>query len=543
MVADSRKRHKIFLTKLRRLRIVEPFSNKSAIAPTEGLFVSSCLSTLQHSMSSPKDPAPNLLDSVRMERLPRHGMPLWGKLSVGAVALAVLGGALYTTNLATKVSRAFATVTNTNGQGLLAQIRGLKAPPDKLLRGEAGDRINVALLGIGGEGHEGAQLTDTIIVMSLQPSTGAAGLLSIPRDLLVNIPGYGFRKINNANAFGELTGGSGAGVQLATSVLEKTLDAAIHYSIRVDFSGFEKLINDISGIEVDVDRSFVDYEYPTANFGYQTIRFEAGRQRFDGATALKYVRSRHGNNGEGSDFARSRRQQKVLLAIKERVFSFDTLLNPARVANALQTLGQHLRMNFEPWELLKLAKMGRELDQEHITTRVLDTTPEGLLVNAEGIDGAYILEPRAKNFSEVQQAFADLLREKPSQERGRVEIHNGTTRAGLASRTATSLEALDITVARVRNAADRSSKQTVIYDLTDGNKPKVLARIREALHAQVATSLPATVSSGNQNLDIGDISSSVANGATLRQFRNNPAYADIDFVIVLGADQVEALQE
>lgn len=481
--------------------------------------------------------SPNLLDHIEPSSGLRDGAPWWGKTLFALLALAVGSGVYFSVSLTTKVSKAFSAVTATTNEGFFSQLRGLANPPEKPLRGEEQDRINVIILGVGGEGHAGSQLADTLIVASYQPSTKKAALLSIPRDLVVEIPGYGYRKINHANAFAEEQGPRGNGAVVTSAVIQKLLGAPMHYFVRVDFGGFEQVIDDLGGIDVDVERSFVDSEYPTENFGYQTIRFEAGRQHFSGADALKYVRSRHGNNGEGSDFARSKRQQTVIVAFKKKVFSLETVFNPTRIANGLETLGEHVVTSFAPWELMKLANIGKNVDTSAITSRVLDTSPEGLLVNAVGLDGAYILEPRAKDYSEIQNAFANLLSSTP-REHANIEIQNGTRQAGLAARTASTIVSPDIQVVRVRNAELRDYKRTIIYDLTGGKKPLLLTQLKEELHAKIATSLPDVLAPSGNTLNINDIGSSLTNGETLRTFQKSDSFEGIDFVIVLGTDQI-----
>ncbi|MFH1171772.1 MAG: LCP family protein [bacterium] len=477
---------------------------------------------------------PNLLEDTLL-LANRRGAPWWGKMLFAVLAVAISGGLYYSFVFATKVTKALSAVTAPSNAGLLSQIKGLANPPEKQLQGEAQNRVNVILLGIGGAGHDGPLLADTIIAGSFQPSTHQIGLMSIPRDFIVEIPGYGFRKINNANAFGEEKG-RGAGAVLTASVLEKVLSAPIQYYVRVDFSGFEKFIDDIGGIDVTVDTTFTDTSYPTENYGYQTIHFTAGRQHFDGVTALKFVRSRHGDNAEGSDFARSRRQQKVLLAMKKKIFSFETLLNPSRITKVLDTLGAHVVTNFQPWELMRLVSIGKTVKTDAVTTRVLDTTPDGLLVNTVGLDGAYILEPRAKNYSEIQTAFASLFTET-QQQKARITIQNGTTIAGLATSTATRIASSSIEVVRTQNAVRRNVATTIIYDLVGGQKPAALSSLKQQLHANVVTVLPNVLGAKSETLNLSDIQSSLTNGETLRGFQDDPAFSGIDFVVVLGTDQ------
>ena len=248
----------------------------------------------------------------------------------------------------------------------------------QVLAGEKEDRINILLLGMGGEGHPGPYLTDTNILVSVQPSTKKVSMVSIPRDLSVPIPGYGWRKINEANHYGEMKE-KGAGAQSAASVVSQIFDQPINYYIRVDFSGFEKLINELDGIKVYVDTAFTDSQFPTDNYGYQTVSFEQGLQKMDGQTALNYARSRHGNNGESSDFARSKRQQKVLTAIKDKALAFTTFISYSKISALLNMYKENVSTNLEPWEIYKFYKLAKDFDSNNITNLVLEPSNDSPL--------------------------------------------------------------------------------------------------------------------------------------------------------------------
>src|SRR3989338_8077342 len=143
---------------------------------------------------------------------------------------------------------------------------------ERKLQGEENDRVNLLLMGIGGEGHDGPQLSDTIIFTSYRPSDGSFAMMALPRDMTVPIPGYGYRKVNHANAYGEMNE-PGAGPTLASQVIGDVLDEEINYYVRVDFDGFAEFIDAIGGVDVYVDQSFSDYNYPTPGKEYDTCGF------------------------------------------------------------------------------------------------------------------------------------------------------------------------------------------------------------------------------------------------------------------------------
>ena len=168
------------------------------------------------------------------------------------------------------------------------------------------ERTNILLLGIDKRAQElGASRTDTMIVATVDPETKTAAMLSIPRDLWVSIPSYSEGRINTAHFLGDRDDYPGGGPALAKKTVQYALGIPIHYYVRINFEGFEKLVDAIGGISIDVKEAIHDEEYPDGNYGYMTVDIPAGPQHMDGKTALQYARVRHG----GSDFLRAKRQQ------------------------------------------------------------------------------------------------------------------------------------------------------------------------------------------------------------------------------------------
>ncbi len=190
---------------------------------------------------------------------------------------------------------------------------------------------NVAVLGVGGEGHEGGDLTDTILLVSLRHSDHSIKLISVPRDIWVASQKI---KINAAYHYGNEKG-SGQGLVSARAAISETLGIPVQYAALIDFSGFIKLIDIVGGVDINVKNTFDDYKYPipgkeTAepeSDRYEHLHFEAGQQHMDGVTALKFARSRHAEGEEGTDFARGARQQQIVAALKTKILSSQTLLS------------------------------------------------------------------------------------------------------------------------------------------------------------------------------------------------------------------------
>lgn len=269
-------------------------------------------------------------------------------------------------------------------------------------------QTNILLLGIGDAGHDGPNLTDTMIVASIKPaSPSAIFLLSVPRDIyLDSLEG----KINSAY-FKNLNAAQ-------TAVTEVT-GLPIHYSISMDFSAFEKIIDILGGVNINVERTFDDYDYPVDRketdscdgdpefrCRYQHLHFNAGPQHFDGVNALKFVRSRHAEGEEGTDFARSKRQQLVIKAVQTKIFSNETLLNPKKILSIYGELKSHVDTNFDlshPDELFKLALKYKNAQIKNIflDTNLLDNPPEDYR--------GWILLPKDGSWNEVHKFIKDQL--------------------------------------------------------------------------------------------------------------------------------------
>lgn len=386
---------------------------------------------------------------------------------------------------------------NAAGTGLsfLSGLAGLITSNDKDLIGEETDRINFLLLGIGGDGHDGGQLTDTIIFASFKPSTGEIGMMSIPRDLAVNIPGYGYTKINAANAYGQRDNGNGP--ELTMQVVSDILEEDIHYYVKIDFNSFEELIDEIGGVDVYVERSFTDSEYPADNYAYQTISFTEGWASMDGETALQFSRSRHGNNGEGNDFARAARQQKVILAAKDRILSPQILLNPAKLNRMANLFSDNVDTNLTVWEMIRLAGYAPSADTGSINHIVLDSSPGGVLFNST-IGNAFVVKPKVSDWSEIQAIAANIFsaestnritnseeeqsvdRELQSVNGVSILVQNGTLTGGLAADAATVLVGSGFTVTDIQNANRQDYDRTIIIDNTGSTGENHMAAL-EAL--------------------------------------------------------------
>lgn len=421
-----------------------------------------------------------------------------------------------------------------------------------ILKGEDQDRINFVLLGVGGKNHDGGMLADTIMVASFQPSTHKVVMMSIPRDLTVPMTGYGWRKINSANSLAEAKD-PGSGGQATADLISEILEMPIHYYLRVDFDGFIKIIDDLGGIEVEVENTLDDYRYPIMGrednpdyySRFEHLHIDAGRQAMDGELALKYARSRHGVGVEGSDFARSKRQQKILEAVKDKLFSANTLFKPKLIMNVIGDAEDHVTTNLQPDELVSVWQLAKDVNQSQITSITLNNGPDGLLRDVIGTDGAYILTPVTGDFSQIISRFNESLaittpsivdgndatakttatvatispESLPDKAEAKLDIRNSTTINGLAGRTKTRLQQYGFTVTNTSNTQQKNLAQTTIYDLTYGAKPNDLALLQNKTKALVATDIPDWLASETSQL-----------------IKQTPSMAQPDFILILGLD-------
>jgi LCP family protein required for cell wall assembly len=393
------------------------------------------------------------------------------------------------------------------------------------------DMLNILVLGIGGEGHEGANLTDTIIYASIDLKEKKAGLVSIPRDTAYPLGGGRFEKINAVHAYFEQDH-PGEGTKYTAEDFSKLLDTHIDHVLRIDFRGFVSLIDAIGGIDVNVERSFSDPQYPTDDDGWQAISFKKGMQHMDGKTALMFVRSRHGTNGEGSDFARSHRQQLVMMAAREKLLSLDTLGNPKKLAALYAAVSKNIQTDLSVWNLVDLASFAKDFNKSNVNLRVLTDAADGELVDAN-VNGAFMLFPRKQDWSEIRAIVKDPFTPKDAamaaakpKESVKIEIKNGTFHGGFASDAASKLEKIGYEVTAFGNANRRGYDRTLVFDLTGGKKQTEFLKLKKLLDADVSMT-PAQETTSSRIV--------YGNGMSPEKIFAN----DTDFLVILGDDSID----
>jgi LCP family protein required for cell wall assembly len=302
-------------------------------------------------------------------------------------------------------------------QDLIALVQAKSDQPGSLgWKIKHDERINILLLGYGGPGHDGPYLTDSIMVLSIRPGTREAMMISLPRDLWVKIPalprnGFMMAKLNSAYAIGsdhkdypnvrsEWKTDTGGG-DLAAATVSQLIGQPVDYWVGVDFKAFREVVNALGGIRVDVPTALDDPYFPAGeSYGMMHVHFNAGRQQFDGERALQYARSRETT----SDFDRSRRQQLVMLAVKQRVFSLNAI---PRMLSLLGALQDNVRTNLRPGDMQQLADLAGRLKDQDIRRVAIDTS--NLLRSGTSSNGQYILQPLDPTYGALQRYLAKAL--------------------------------------------------------------------------------------------------------------------------------------
>lgn len=251
-------------------------------------------------------------------------------------------------------------------------------------------RFTVLVMGLDRRpGETGLQYrTDTMLIASLDPQTQSVGILSIPRDLYVQVPGYSqLQRINSAMVLGELAG-EGNGPLLAMETVQYNFGIRIHDYIAVDFEAVIAMVDAVGGIEIDVPHPIADYQFPDMNYGYDPLILSPGLQHMDGSLALKYARTRHGD----SDFQRARRQQQVIFAVRDKALRVDAL--PGLIAQAPRlyaSLSQNVYTSLSLEEIIQLVLYLKDVPADRFHTGVVDAN---YVSDHLTPDGAAVLVPR-----------------------------------------------------------------------------------------------------------------------------------------------------
>jgi polyisoprenyl-teichoic acid--peptidoglycan teichoic acid transferase len=288
------------------------------------------------------------------------------------------------------------------------------------------NRTNILLLGVSGGDSFGSDLTDTMIFTSIDKNDADTVMLSLPRDIWLESLQA---KINTAYYYGEEKK-EGGGFVLVKDAVYEVVNQPIHYILLIDFQGFVKMVDLLGGLDIKVDKSFDDYKYPIKGreddecngdpdykCRYEHLHFEVGSQHMNGETVLKYVRSRNAEGEEGTDFARSQRQKKVILALKDKALSLDFLLNPKKIMEVRKTLGENVKMDiqFSEEQITAFLSLFLRFSKNNNQIRSLnldygDKDSPGFLYNPpEKEYGQWVLIPRDNDWTDIHKHLEEKI--------------------------------------------------------------------------------------------------------------------------------------
>jgi len=366
------------------------------------------------------------------------------------------------------------------------------------------ERVTVLLLGIDERKQEtGPFRTDTMLILTIDPASKTAGLLSIPRDLWVQMPAMDTDgKINTAHFLGDAYNYPGGGPALARETVQENLGIPIDYTVRVNFNAFEKVVDAIGGVEICVAEPIDDPLYPAYdNYGYDPLHIDAGCQTMPGPLALKYARTRH----TGTDFDRAKRQQQVILAVRDKVIQQNLL--PQLVAQApalLDTLQSSVQTDLSLDQMIQLAKLATQIDPKNIKQATID---ENMVVayNAPTNPPQNVLVPIREKIRDLRDRFFNSVpvanpidtTPTPMTSAARIRVENGTQINGLAARTSDRLKAQGFDVVEI-DSADR-------FDYARSQIISYTADTAVAIEVAQALGLPASsivTSTSDSSIDL-----------------------------------------
>lgn len=360
-------------------------------------------------------------------------------------------------------------VIETNGE--TAEIPApISISTDSLQAWSGKERVTILMLGVDRRcDEEGPTHSDSLMLVTIDPLGLSASLLSLPRDLWVEIPGFELDRINQAYYLGQIYEYPGGGPALAMETVEAFLGINIDYYVAVDFQAFVEVVDLIGGIEINVPETIDDLKYPDQCYGYDPFHIEAGVHQLDGAIALKYARTRA---TFGGDVDRAARQQMVVLAVRDQIMQLNMLPQLiTRAPELWQSLQENVRTNLTPEEAIQLALLMPNIPRDSFHTYVLDYT---YLYNETTPDGRQVLVPVREEIRKLRdQIFVPPVIPTPvienlpalaATEGARVAVYNGTAVFGLAAATQSYLQGFQINVPEIGNADASTYRTTQLID-------------------------------------------------------------------------------
>lgn len=351
---------------------------------------------------------------------------------------------------------------------------------------EGTERVNILFMGIDSRcDEEGPVRTDSMMLISINPVRNRASILSIPRDIWVEIPGVGMDSINQANYWGEAYRLPGGGPALAADTVSNFLGIEVEHYLTVNFEAFRDFVNLIDGIQIDVPAAIDDPTYPDECYGYDPFFVEKGLQSMNGPIALKYARTRA---TIGGDIDRAGRQQEVILAIRQKVL--DVNMIPTLIARSPQlwsSFQENVSTSLTEREIIQLALLMPDIHRDRIKSGVIDFN---YVYNEVAPNGRQVLVPRYDKIHALREELfrpvtapperVDNLFQLVQDENAKVAIWNGTQTFGLAGGTERYLVDQYISVSEIGNADAATYSATQIIDY-GGDHPNTVLYLKQLM--------------------------------------------------------------
>lgn len=388
------------------------------------------------------------------------------------------------------------------GRGTVAALDTKSVVPS-LLKGEGDGRVNVLLLGVGGKNHDGGDLTDTMMVFSVDPVNKKAAMLSVPRDLWVKMPVNFFGQYQKINAayssgkykyLGKADLGSGneqavaAGFNSIDQAISNVLGVNIDYHVLVDFQAFEQAVDTVNGVSVDVKDKLYDPTMAWENANNPVLA-QAGLQVMLGKQALMYARSRE----TSSDFARNDRQRQLLLALKQKALTIGTLSNPTRLEGLMSAFGDNIRTDLSTQAASRLYMITKDIPDTNIASLSL-TNPQNL-VTIDRVGDISVVRPRAgfNTYSEIQSYVRNQLVDGYlTKENAPVYVLGETDSLRQGTVDTLTNYGYNLRGSSVSSSVG-SSGGVIVVDLSGGRAPFTLHYLQDRYGVVARTQLPAGV--------------------------------------------------
>jgi LCP family protein required for cell wall assembly len=387
---------------------------------------------------------------------------------------------------------------------------------EKKLKTDKYGRTNLLVFGTSESdaGHPGAQLTDSIMIVSIDQNAKTAFLVSVPRDLWVkydSVCTFGYQgKINTVYECASDDGkNEDVGQQALASKINQTFGVDIQYTVHLNLAVVKDAVDALGGIDIVIEspdpRGILDRNFDwRCNYKCYLVKYPNGPAHLDGEHAMWLAQARNDAGGYGlprSNFDREANQRKIVIGMKDKATSAGFLANPVAVTNFIESLGNNIHTNIDASEIKTFINVAKGIDSKNIQSiSIIDQTP-AILTTGTGPDGSSVVKPVSGlyDYSSIQKFMKLQLSGLGAiaTEAAKVDVLNGSGVSGAATTVATTLENDAMTIGSIANAPATITGKYQLYDLSSGSKPATLKKLQQelGLSAPTGTTLPAGVTS------------------------------------------------